>query len=328
MPKRCLRWLWTHRKLTIALVLFSGFVLLNIIAYNHAHAMTHFREGGPRTAAPEKLSFLQKAQVLFRGVSIPRPGNLADPASQGLVFETLIFQGKDGIELEAWHVPNPKARGLVMLLHGYAACKASLLGEARAFHELGYSCVLLDLRGSGGSAGNETTIGVTEADDLALVVQRLQEAHPDQPLILYGQSMGSVAILRAVSENGVRPTAVIVECPFDRLLSTVTNRFSAMGLPSFPGAQLLVYWGGVQLGFNGFRHNPVDYARGVSCPALLMHGDQDPRVTTEQAQSIFGNLAGKKRFESFPGVGHQSYLGAQPELWKQTVSEFLGEYSQ
>ncbi|HKM56418.1 MAG TPA: alpha/beta hydrolase, partial [Isosphaeraceae bacterium] len=244
MFRKCLRWMWLHRKFSFCLLLAAVLVALNIVAYNHAYSMTHFREGGSRTASPETLPFFAKAQVVLLGVNIPRPCNHADPSSQGLTFETLQFQGKDGVSLEAWHLANSSAKGLVLLLHGYAACKASLLSEASAFHDLGYAVVLLDLRGSGGSAGNETTIGVYEAEDVAAVVESLRKKHPDQPLILYGQSMGSVAILRAIAENGVQPEAVVVECPFDRLLSTVENRFSAIGLPAFPCAHLLVFWGG------------------------------------------------------------------------------------
>jgi alpha-beta hydrolase superfamily lysophospholipase len=312
-----------HRKLTVGLVLTALLIGLNVIAYNHAHAMTHFREGGPRTGNPETLSLLQKAKVLLLGISLPRPANQSDPASEGLAFETYHFRGKDGIRLEAWHVPHPEARGVVLLLHGYAGCKDSLLAEARAFHDLGYATVLLDCRGSGGSDGNATTIGVYEADDLAAVVRELQESDPGQRLILYGGSMGAVAILRAVSANGVRPSAVIAECPFDRMITTVGNRFAAMGLPAFPCAHLLVFWGGVQHGFNGFRHNPVDYARGVRCPVLFLQGEQDTRVTREQAEAVFKNLAGEKHFELFPGVGQQSCLSGRPDQWKQVVAEFL-----
>lgn len=328
MLKKSFRWMWQHRKLTIAMMLAALLLALNLVAYNHAWAMTHFRDGGSKTSNPEDLSILQKANVLVLGVNIPRPANHADPGSQGLIFQTRTFQGRHGICLEAWHIPHPKAKGLVLLLHGYAACKANLLREARAFHDLGYATILLDMRGSGGSEGNQTTIGVYEADDLAAVIRSVQADDPEQPLILYGQSMGSVAILRAISENQVQAKAVIVECPFDRLLSTVENRFSAMGMPAFPFAQLLVFWGGVQNDFNGFKHNPVEYAQAIHCPVLLMHGENDPRVTAAQAQAVFENLAGEKRCESFPAVGHQSYVTASPDLWRQRISEFLARYVQ
>ena len=44
---------------------------------------------------------------------------------------------------------------------------------------------------------------------------------------------------------GVRADAVVLECPFDRLLTTVEHRFELMGVPAFPLARLLTFWGGV-----------------------------------------------------------------------------------
>jgi alpha-beta hydrolase superfamily lysophospholipase len=324
MLKKSLRWMWQHRKLTVSVFLAAALILINIVAYNHAYAMTHFRDGGAKTGNPETLSFAEKMHALVLGVNIPRPVNQKTPESLGLPFMTELFQGTDG-KLESWRIEHPRSKGTVLLVHGYANCKASLLQEAKAFHELGYEAVLLDLRGSGGSDGNETTVGIREADDVAAAAQALQEATSKRPLILYGQSMGSAAILRAIAQSKVQPNAVIIECPFDRLLSTVESRFTAMGVPSFPSARLLVFWGGVQHGFNGFEHNPMDYARSVRCPVLLMHGRHDPRVTQEQAQAIYENLAGEKRFELFPDAGHQPCLSANPKLWRQTVAEFLAE---
>jgi hypothetical protein len=53
--------------------------------------------------------------------------------------------------------------------------------------------------------------------------------------------MGAAAVLRAVARCGVQPDAIIVESVFDNMLNTVRHRFEAMGVPSFPGAQLLVF---------------------------------------------------------------------------------------
>jgi len=181
----------------------------------------------------------------------------------------------------------------------------------------------VDFRGSGGSSGDDTTLGVREAADVALSVAYARRIWPEQPLVLYGISMGSAAVLRAIAAAGVRPDAVILESPFDRLLATTRNRFRAMGLPAFPSAELLLFWGGVQQGFDGFAHNPVDYAAGVDCPALLLHGERDPRVTVEQAGMVFERLPGPKERVLFPGAGHEMLIAAAPELWYQSVARFL-----
>ena len=59
--------------------------------------------------------------------------------------------------------------------------------------------------------------------------------------------MGAASVLRSVHSCGVQPDAIIAESVFDRMLTTVRHRFELMGVPSFPCAELLVFWGGRQL---------------------------------------------------------------------------------
>src|SRR5205823_6308378 len=208
------------------------------------------------------------------------------PAAAGLPFTTHTIPVADGT-LEAWHVPAESARGLVLLVHGRGASKDCLLREAAAFRAFGLDGLLVDCRGSGGSSGSECTIGVREGEDVAVAVAFARQRWPGRRLGLYGQSMGSAAILRAAAHHAVAADAVILECPFDRLLTTVEHRFGAMGVPAFPLARLLVFWGGVQNGFDAFAHDPVAYAASVKCPALLMHGAHDVRVRPEEAEAVY-----------------------------------------
>ncbi len=328
MWRTCLRWASSHRKTVAGLILAAALIALNAVAFMHAWAMTHFVQGGTRTASPEALSRLQKVKLLVTGVKVPKPVNEHSPASLGLAFETHRLAGDDRDELEAWYVPREPSRGLVVMFHGYASCKSEILREAAAFHELGFAALLVDFRGSGGSSGSTTSVGVFEADDVERVWEYVAERWPREPRIMFGQSMGGAAVLRAVAVHELRPDALIVECPFDRLSSTVGNRFTAMGLPSFPLAQLLVFWGGVQQGFNGFGHNPAEYANLVTVPTLMLHGDQDPRVTLNQAQSIFDNLAGAREFEVFHGAGHESYVARDAKHWNRVVRQFLDRQEQ
>lgn len=307
-------------------VIFAGLILLNVVAYRHAHAMLHFCDSGVRTQPPESLTFLQKARVLFSGVTIPRPENHTVPSDLGFSFTTHRFPSTDNIEIEGWYIPRPADRGLVVLFHGYSSSKAALLNIAKALYNAGYSTFLIDFRGSGGSAGSCTSVGFYEADDVMKTLEYVQTISQQEHIILYGQSMGGAAILRAISAKGLQPDLLILEGVFDRMLSTVAARFKTMGLPAFPSAHLLTFWGGQQVGFSAFKHNPADYASDVTCPALILHGEQDPRATIDQASNIFRNLRGPKHFERFPFVGHESCFDAAPEKWQKAVSEFLNEH--
>lgn len=308
-----------------ALAVLLSFLVINFLAWRHARCMMHFGPPGRRTAQVERLDWLDRVWVLFQGPVLPRPENRQTPQDVGLNFTTDSVPGAHGTRVEFWTIPAQPAHGTVLLFHGYAGAKDSLLAPARAFVQEGFRCVLVDFHGSGGSAGSDTTIGWDEAEDVAAVFQFVQASTRGKPVLLYGSSMGAAAILRAVAAFGVAPSGLILECPFDRLLTTVQNRFRLLGVPSFPAAQLLVFWGGRQAGFNGFSHNPVDYARAVKCPVLLMNGDQDQRARLEDARAVFDALPDRKRMKVFAGLGHESYLAAQPEIWKAEVHTFLQE---
>lgn len=303
----------------------AGFALLNWMARRHAIAMLTYRAGGERTASPERLSRFQRALVLLRGVNVPRPVASATPADRGLAFEEGRIKLDNGICLSYWRVPREGAKGLAMLFHGYSTEKSALLPEAAMFHELGYEVFLVDFRGSGGSSESYTTIGCAEAEDVAAAWRHVTADGRPPRIVMYGHSMGGVAILRAIREHGVRPDAVVVEAVFDSMLRTIGNRFNAMALPAFPGAHLMVFWGGREFGFDGFRHNPEEYARAVTCPILFIHGQDDPRARVEEGRRVFDAVPAStpKEFVEFGGVGHESCSVKYPAEWQSAVGKFL-----
>jgi len=300
----------------------AGFAGLNVSAYSHARAMMRFSPGGDRTSKPEALNIWQKARVLSTGVNVPRPATDGSPPDLAADCRPLEISAPAGITVRAWYCDRGESTPLTILFHGYATEKTSLLEEARTLLDLGSSVLLVDFRGSGGSSEAYTTIGIHEADDVAAVVRFTEQNLSHSRTVLFGQSMGAVAILRAIHVDGIQPDAVILEAVFDTMLNTVRNRFRAMGVPSFPSAELLVFWGGHQWGFNGFEHNPVDYAPSLRCPALFMHGQHDPRAALEEGRRVFNAAPDPKRFVTFSRTGHESYIATQPTQWRTAVRQF------
>jgi hypothetical protein len=307
----------------LAVIAVAGFVGLNVLAFMHARSMTHFVESGRRPLRPEEMSVGGRLEALLLGVSIPKPRNTTSPAEHGLAFDVLRFSTSSEVECEAWHVGCSGAKGICILFHGYASCKHELLDAAEAWHGLGYEALLVDFRGCGGSTGSETTIGYHEADDVMAAFDYVRGRWPELPPILYGRSMGSAAILRALAVHRVDPCAVVLECPFDRLHSAIANRCKLVGIPTFPVTELLIFWGGVQQGYSGFAHNPADYAARADCPVLMLQGKRDRRVTPEQAQAVFNNLRGPKQLIWFEESGHETYFDRGAQLWRRSIEEFL-----
>lgn len=291
----------------------AGFLGTNAIVAMHAWRFTHFAWGGTRTANPEALSLGDRVVVALTGVVVPRPGVGRRPDDVGLVAVSAVEAG-----VATWTVAG--GRGTVLLFHGYGGTRSDLLDEAAQLHAAGWATVMVDFPGSGESPGDTTSLGWAEADTVCALARSHRE---DGRLVLFGKSMGSAAILRAVGALGAPADALVLENPYDRLVTTVGHRFEAMGLPAQPGAGLLVLWGGLELGFNGFAMNPVDFAANVRTPTLLLSGADDPRVHVDEVEAIRASLEGPAELVVFPGVGHVGLWSADPARWRAAVDGFL-----
>jgi alpha-beta hydrolase superfamily lysophospholipase len=329
------------RSRRLLFLLFAVFGAMNAVAFFHAWRFTHFaNEPGRHSPNPEQLGPGQKLWLLLTGIRNPKPQNGPKP---GFPVETVTIRSPNG-PLEAWYATpdSGRARGTVALFHGYTSSKSHLTHEAGYFRRLGYNVLLVDQAGNGNSAGFRTTVGYREADDVAAAFRWLKNAMNESAgspsprqrgpggepsasgnVILYGVSMGAVAILRAEAELGVRPTANILECPYGNMRQTAYNRFASMHVPGFPMADLLVFWGGVQNGFWAFGLNAERYATQIRTPTLLLWGTADPRVTRAETDAIFAHLAGPKVRHDFPGVGHEPYWRRYSADWEQQIQAFL-----
>jgi hypothetical protein len=280
---------------------------------------------GARTPPPEQLSRGQRAALLLRGVCMTRPRNATRPADFGLAARTERLAAGDG-EIEVWWLRHDQPRGTVLVLPGYAEAKADLLPDARGWLDLGFSVGLVDFRGAGGSSGSDFTLGFREAEDVRAAAAAWQRAgRPGGHLLLYGHSMGGAAALRAVAELGVPADGVIAVSVFDRMRSAIRERFRAVGAPAFPSSDLLVFWGGVRRGFNGFALNPADYAARSRVPLLLLHGSADRRAPIGQASNVAARAAGRVQLELFPGAGHESLVARDPARWRAAIEHWLAD---
>lgn len=201
-----------------------------------------------------------------------------------------------------------------------------MISRAEDLHSLGYNIAIVGFRGSGNSEGDYTTIGYEEANDVIASYRFFKGKLPEQHFYLFGSSMGAAAILKALATEPLPVEGVMLEYPFASLHQSVKNRFNVMGFPSFPIANLLTYFGGLQLGFDAYAHNPSDYAKKVECPVLYLAGDHDDRVTNEETSLVFQNLKSKdKTLHVFKGGRHESFNKSYRAEWLTLCENFLSK---
>ncbi len=299
--------------------------MLNVLAYRHAYTFLHFTASGEALEKVNLTSIGDKLILLIQGLAISKPQSFMIPVSVRSDCRDQTIPTDTQLTLSAWYCAGSSGK-LVILFHGYAMEKSSLINEAKALLAANHSVLLVDFRGSGASSAAYTTIGYVEADDVAASVYYAREHYPHKKLILYGQSMGAAAIFRAIDQLDIKPDALIVESVFDSLLNTVINRFDNLNIPYFPSAHLLVFWGGIQADFNAFTHNPVDYARSTTSPVLFLHGEQDNKARLPAAMRVFDAVpTEQKAIEVFSEAGHESLYRRHPAQWRSAVLTFLAK---
>ncbi len=296
------------------------FILMNVVAAFHAYKFTHFNTVDVKTRKSLPFSIEEKLITILFGIDNPRPENTAKPTR---AYETVKLQSNKAIE--AWMIPAVHPKGTVILYHGYGGDKSEMLDKSDEFVELGYNTLLVDFMGAGNSEGNQTTIGYKEGEEVKTSYEYLK-SKGEENIILFGTSMGAVAILKAINDYHLQPQSIIIQSPFGTLYRTVCARFNLIHVPSFPMAALLLFWGSIENGFWAFSHKPVEYAKQVTCPVLLMYGEKDIKVTRREINMIYKNITAQKTLKLFPLGGHENLLKYKSD-WESTVVAFLDKHN-
>ncbi|MBV8661350.1 MAG: alpha/beta fold hydrolase, partial [Candidatus Dependentiae bacterium] len=113
-------------------------------------------------------------------------------------------------------VRKDKARGTVVMCHGYLGCKRDTIALKHLFPQ--YNIVVFDFRAHGDDReGQVSTIGRDEALDVLAAVEfvKSDDLMKDKPIIAYGFSMGAVSAIQAQAMEGNLFDAMILDCPYD-----------------------------------------------------------------------------------------------------------------
>lgn len=242
-------------------------------------------------------------------------------------YKEIQFTTFDGLMLKGWYVP-PQNGAVVIFVHGLGADRAALLDEAGIITAKGYGALLFDMRAHGQSGGYVSTLGYNERRDVRSAVDFVHlQAGQNTPLALFGHSMGAATSLLATVEiPEIR--AVIVESAFTTIeenISDVTR--SLTGLPPFPFAPLIVFFGQQQTGLDISAIRPVDIIGQISPRAvLLIQGAKDSTIPLRNIDALYAAANEPKQRYVLPEVGHGGFLQAEPKLFKKNVLTFLETY--
>jgi alpha-beta hydrolase superfamily lysophospholipase len=201
--------------------------------------------------------------------------------------------------------------------------KSFVMQQALEFIDRGYNVLLPDTRGHGKSGGNRTSFGYHESEEVKLAVDHIR-SQGEKNIFLWGISMGAVEIMKAVAENDMKISGLILEMPFGSLQSHVKSRLHNMKFPKQPLGFLITFWIGVERGFNGIAYKTDEYAKKIKCPVLLQYGTNDQLVSREETDNIYNAFSStNKKLILYYGARHESLLNYDSPRWRYEIDEFF-----
>ena len=280
------------------------------------------------------------------------PAFKAVPAQYGLKSEAISFQSLDGITLKGWWIPaqgtaphQPGVLGTVILAHGNGSNRSSMLSRAAFLAVNGYNAFPIDLRAHGESGGNYMTPGPLEALDILGAVEAAKRRGERGPFVAFGHSYGARAVLWATARSN-DISAAISDGGFISIYSTLQRQAARVGSDpnaSFPEkaglrmantlaqaswarafVEFAYYWRtGVRLPSQFDDVTPAALQIG-NRPILFIVGEKDAIAPPEDSQHLYETAKGPlKEILVVPGADHNSTFGANPDLYKTKVIDFL-----
>ena len=234
-----------------------------------------------------------------RPVSTPRPPGCDDAVYPG-----------DGVALKGWRCAASTARvGTLVFLHGIADNRAGVAGVAPRFVPRGFDVIAYDSRAQGESGGSVCTYGYWEKRDLKNVIDTI----PSGPVVLLGTSLGAAVALQEAADDP-RVSGIVAAEVFSDLRTVARER-----------APFFFTEGAIRRAFaiaeerGRFRIDdvrPVDAARNIHVPVLLIHGAADTDTRPDHSRRVFDALGGPKELILIDGAHHNQSL-QRGETWQR-----------
>jgi len=190
----------------------------------------------------------------------------------------------DGQHIAAVYLVNPSARYILLQSHGNAEDLGSMMPLLAGLRDLGFSVFAYDYRGYGRSEGTPSEARVYADIDAAYehLVRELR-VRPER-IVAYGRSLGGGAAVDLAAHR--RLGGLVLESPFLSAFRVMTR------VSLFP--------------VDKFR-NSAKIGR-VTCPVLIMHGEEDEIVPVWHGRRLFDLAPEPKMLVTVPGAHHNDFV--------------------
>jgi hypothetical protein len=236
---------------------------------------------------------------LMPGMVYPVPPVSVGGAPAG--FSEIELKLPDGTTVNGWLYRTPAAADttpVVVYFHGNAENLETLKQSQQlaAFQQMDVHLLAIDYPGYGLSGGSPNEQSLRSTADAA--VAYAQQQFPENPLILMGWSLGAAVALVTAAEHPAAVDGVIALSPWSSLPEAAADHY-----PQWLVGLIIKE-----------QYNVMEAAKKITCPVLLVHGEQDELIPAAHSERIAVTLKGIVQYMRVFEAGHSDLL-AHSDVW-------------
>jgi pimeloyl-ACP methyl ester carboxylesterase len=230
---------------------------------------------------------------------------------------------ENGYLLHAELLENPEPSSkYVILSHGYTDNRMGSLKYVPAYLELGFNCIVYDLRGHGENEPDFTTYGVREGADLNCLITDTRARYPGLTVLgLHGESLGAATTVSCLK---YRPQVdfAVADCGFSDIGEVLKEGYRSAGGPAFL-IDLADLGARIRYGYAIRDMKPVDSLDGNEVPILFIHGEEDRFILPKNSEEMARRTKGPAEVRLMPGAGHAESVLTDPAQYLEFIRTFL-----
>ena len=241
--------------------------------------------------------------------------------------EDYIVKGYQDYELHVTSVTSDSTRGTgkyVIISHGHKSNKYGVVKFVDPYIELGFTCIIYDLRGHGANASSICTMGGLESLDLNCLIEDTFARFGDVEVLgLQGESMGSLASLNVLRYTD-KVDFVVSDCGFESLKYMLHDMYNDMHL--YPLGYCADIGFKVMYGINTGEINAIEAMKLRNVPVLFVHGGDDDWIDIDNSMDMFDEAQKHAHSELWivPGADHaRSRDVAGKDAYRDKIGSFL-----
>ena len=236
--------------------------------------------------------------------------------------EEYTVKGYKDYELHVTLVKNPvETDKYVIISHGFKSNRYGAVKYVDSYMDLGFNCIIYDLRDHGENEKTAVSLGQFESEDLEKLIEDSYSRYGNIKLGLHGESMGSATSLTVLAKKP-KVDFVVADCGFSNLYDLIYKAYdlakTPFVLPSVNTAMKLRY------GYDMKKTSPKDALVGNEVPICFIHGEADTFILPENSQVNKAATAGYSELHLVPDAAHARSREVLGEAeYRSIISNFL-----